>query len=325
MRPAKRPRCSASASGLRALITAALALILAGCISPLLAPEPEVFANGEAIPGADPDGPLRLMTLNLAHGRGTGFHQALQGEARARANLAEIEAMLLREQPHIIALQEADQPSGWSGDFDHVDFIAQAAGFDWGVHTAHAEGMGQSYGTAVIARLPLEDHGAYTFQPAPASLPKGFSLATIRWPGMARPIDVVSIHLEPLRQAIRQRQAVEVVAALADRNRPLILMGDFNTEWDDEDGVLRTIAGGLSLNAYVPEAGLVTYPRLKRRLDWILISCDFTFTGFRVLEDEVSDHRAVVADILPAYAHGGDAVAPRCRMNRRPEFGPGGL
>ena len=325
MRPAHRPRRAAAASGLRALIGAALALILAGCISPMLAPEPQVSASVAAPPAAAAHAPLRHSTPTQAHARGTAYPPALQGEARARANLAAIDAMLEREQPHVIALQEADQPSGWSGDFDHVDFIAAAAGVAGGGPTAPAEGMGQSYGTAVIARLPLEDHGAYTFNPAPASLPKGFSLATIRWPGMARPIDVVSVHLEPLRQAIRQRQAVELVAALADRDRPLILMGDFNTEWDDDDGVLRTIAGGLALNAYVPEAGLVTYPRLKRRLDWIHISCDFTFTGFRVLEDEVSDHRAVVADILPAYAHGGDAVAPRCRMNRRPEFGPGGL
>jgi endonuclease/exonuclease/phosphatase family metal-dependent hydrolase len=265
------------------------------------------------------------MTLNLAHGRGTGFHQALQGEARARANLAEIETLVRRELPHVIALQEADQPSGWSGAFDHVDFIAQSAGFDWGVHTAHAEGMGQSYGTAVLSRLPVEEHGAYTFQPALASLPKGFTLATVRWPEAGLDIDVVSLHLEPLRKTVRQRQARELVAALADRERPLIVMGDFNTEWDAEDGVLQTIAGGLGLNAYVPEAGLVTYPRLGRRLDWILVSCDFTFGGFRVLEDEVSDHRAVVADIESAYDYGGEAVAPRCRMNRRPEFGPGGM
>jgi endonuclease/exonuclease/phosphatase family metal-dependent hydrolase len=309
----------------RATLAGAVVLGLVGCIAPQLGPEPEVFANGARVDAAAADGELRLMTLNLAHGRGTGFHQALQGEARARANLAEIEAMLQRERPHVIALQEADRPSAWSGDFDHVDFIAQAAGFDWGVHTAHAEGMGQAYGTAVIARLPLDEHGAYTFQPAAAALPKGFTLATIQWPATGLLIDVVSVHLEPLRESVRQRQARELVAALADRDRPLILMGDFNTEWDDQDGVLQTIARGLSLNAFVPDAGLVTYPRLKRRLDWILVSCDFTFTGFRVLEDEVSDHRAVVADIRAAYAYGGAAVAPRCRMNRRPEFGPGGM
>jgi endonuclease/exonuclease/phosphatase family metal-dependent hydrolase len=308
-----------------AALAGVLVLGLAGCITSQLGPAPEVFESGDASRAAPAAEGLRLMTLNLAHGRGTGFHQALQGEARARANLAEIEAMLQREQPHVIALQEADRPSGWSGDFDHVNFIAQAAGFDWGVHTAHAEGMGQSYGTAVIARLPLDEHGAYTFQPAVAALPKGFSLATIRWPETGLTIDVVSVHLEPLRTAVRQRQARELVAALADRGRPLILMGDFNTEWDGEDGVLATIAGGLSLTAYVPTAGLVTYPRLSRRIDWILVSCDFVFSAFRVLEDEVSDHRAVVAEVRAAYAYGDEPGTRRCRMNRRPEFGPGGM
>jgi endonuclease/exonuclease/phosphatase family metal-dependent hydrolase len=309
----------------RAALAGVLVVGLAGCISSQLGPAPQVFAGSDPGAAAPAGESLRLMTLNLAHGRGTGFHQALQGEARARANLEEIEAMLEREQPHVIALQEADRPSAWSGDFDHVGFIAQAAGFDWGIHTAHAEGMGQSYGTAVIARLPLDEQGAYTFQPAVAALPKGFSLAAVRWPETGLTIDVVSVHLEPLRTAVRQRQARELVAALADRGRPLILMGDFNTEWDDEDGVLDTIAGGLSLNAYVPSAGLVTYPRFQRRLDWILVSCDFTFSAFRVLEDEVSDHRAVVAEVRAAYAYGDDAGTRRCRMNRRPEFGPGGM
>ena len=299
----------------RAGAAATLLVTLTGCISPLLGPEPEVFAGDETREAAPVDDGLRVMTLNLAHGRGTGFHQALQGKDRAMANLKEIEGIVRRERPHVIALQEADQPSGWSGDFDHVEFLANSAGFDWGVHTAHAEGVGLSYGTAVLSRLTVADYGAYTFNPAAASLPKGFSLATVEWSEAGLLIDVVSVHLEPLRMEIRQRQARELVAALADRPRPLVVMGDFNTQWDAEDGVLQTIISGLSINAYIPEAGLVTYPRLGRRLDWILVSCDLTFTHLEVLEDQVSDHRAVIADLAPAGAHSGLPVAESCRVN----------
>jgi endonuclease/exonuclease/phosphatase family metal-dependent hydrolase len=104
--------------------------------------------------------------------------------------------------------------------------------------------------------------------------------------------------MEPLREAIRQRQAVELVAALADRKRPLVMMGDFNTEWDDDDGVLKKLVDGLDLTAHAPlQEDLATFPKLDRRLDWILVSSEFRFVDFDVLDDPVSDHRAIVADL----------------------------
>jgi endonuclease/exonuclease/phosphatase family metal-dependent hydrolase len=282
-------------------ILPALLAGLAGCVSYELAPQPEVFARGSEyrVVRASVQAPrLRLLTVNLAHGRGTGFHQAFQTADDARRNLDGIEALIRREAPDVIALQEADAASAWSGQFDHVDYLARAADYDWGVHTSHARGIGLSYGTAVLSRLPVRDHAALTFVPARAALPKGFSLATVYWPEAGIELDVISVHMEPLRQAVRQRQASQLVAALADRPRPLVIMGDFNTEWDHEDGVLRQLTDELGLVAYSPEGdAIVTYPRLGRRLDWILVSEPLRFKGFHVLDDEVSDHRVVVADV----------------------------
>ncbi len=274
---------------------------LSGCVSYQLAPQPEVFDRAPAyrVVEASLEAPsLRLLSVNLAHGRGTGFHQAFQDSSDAKRNLDEVESLIGREEPDVIALQEADAPSAWSGRFDHVDYLARSAGYDWGVHTTHAKGIGLAYGTAVLSRLPVEDHAALTFAPARAALPKGFSLATVYWPEGDLEFDVVSVHMEPLRRVVRQRQAIQLVEALADRPRPLVIMGDFNTEWDHEDGVLRQLVEELQLRAYSPEGeNIVTYPRLGRRLDWILVSAPFRFDGFRVLEDEVSDHRAVIADL----------------------------
>ena len=282
----------------RAGAAATLLIALTGCISPLLGPDPEFFAGDETRESAPVDDGLRVMTLNLAHGRGNGFHQALQGKDRALANLKEIEGIVQREHPHVIALQEADQPSGWSGDFDHVEFLANSAGFDWGVHTAHAEGVGLSYGTAVLSRLTVADYGAYTFNPAAASLPKGFSLATVDWSEAGLLIDVVSVHLEPLRMEIRQRQARELVAALADRPRPLVVMGDFNSDAEDDDSPLRNLARKLDLQLFRPDTdGLSTYGSSGSRLDWILLSRQLDYVDQKIWPDVVSDHRAVVAEI----------------------------
>lgn len=274
---------------------------LPGCVGYQLGPQPDFFGPESAyqVVEASATRPrLRLLTVNLAHGRGTGFHQVFQDADDARQNLDEIEALLRREAPDVVALQEADAPSAWSGRFNHVEYLAESADYEWGVHTTHARGSGLAYGTAVLSRLPVEDHAALTFLPARAALPKGFSLATVYWPEAGLELDVVSVHMEPLRQAVRQKQAAQIVAALADRPRPLVIMGDFNTEWDHKDGVLLKLARELDLVAHSPEVDdIVTYPRLDRRLDWILISDPLRFEGFRVLRDEVSDHLVVVADI----------------------------
>jgi endonuclease/exonuclease/phosphatase family metal-dependent hydrolase len=94
-------------------------------------------------------------------------------------------------------------------------------------------------------------------------------------------------------------------------------MGDFNTEWDHEDGVLRQLTDELGLVAYSPEGdAIVTYPRLGRRLDWILVSEPLRFKGFHVLDDEVSDHRVVVADV---EVHGAESRPGVVRLDLQSE------
>ena len=63
---------------------------------------------------------LRVVTLNLGHGRGTASHQALLKRMRIQSNLDGIASVLRQEGPDIVGLQEADAPSWWSGGFDHV-------------------------------------------------------------------------------------------------------------------------------------------------------------------------------------------------------------
>ena len=53
------------------------------------------------------------------------------------------------------------------------------------------------------------------------------------------------------------------------------------------------------------DPALGTFRVLSRRTDWICISQDWTFQSFQVLEDEVSDHKFIVANIaFPVAATG---------------------
>lgn len=265
-------------------------------------------------PVATPDpGTLSLMTLNTAHGRGRGAHQLLQRSERQRQNLDAIAAVLQREQPALVALQEADGECVWSGSFNHVRYLAESGGLRQYVRGELVSWPGLSHGIALMSQLDLDDPLAVTFRPSPGGTAKGYVISTIEWPGEPDlQVDVVSVHLEAFRPSLRERQAEDLVAVVSQRERPLIVMGDFNTHWGGRREVLPRLAAALELQAYEPNArGHASLPMLGRRLDWILISDEFEFLRYETLDDSLSDHRAVVAEIglRPGIADSEDAVA----------------
>jgi endonuclease/exonuclease/phosphatase family metal-dependent hydrolase len=251
---------------------------------------------------------LKVMTLNIAHGRGEGFHQLLQTRVETQSNLDAIATLLTQQYPDITALQEADGPSYWSGNIDHVEYLAEQGQFSQYVRANHVSGYGLFYGTAFVTNLEMKHTEAITFEPELSMAPKGFIVATVSWPGEpCVELDVVSVHLDFSSEAIRRRQAAELVDILRTRNRPMVVMGDFNTRWDKDNSALHLIVQELGLSPYKPEqAGLETFARFGHRLDWILISPRFEFRSYNVINDKVSDHRAVVAELaLNHEVHAG--------------------
>jgi endonuclease/exonuclease/phosphatase family metal-dependent hydrolase len=276
---------------------------LQGCATANLNAAPAVRAypaDAERVHGVNEarEGRLRIMTFNIAHGRGESFHQLLQDSTTTLANLDSIAALLRDSGAHVVALQEADAPSFWSGNFNHIDHLADNAAFSRSVHGLHVDAMGLAYGTALIARIDLRDPQAITFDPELSSVPKGFVVSTINWPGRADvEVDVVSIHLDHASAATRRSQAAELITALQHRQRPVILMGDFNSDWQ-ENSTVQHISQALGLTAYRPEdTGLETFPAFGQRLDWILVSKGIAFRSYAVLPDPLSDHRGVLAEL----------------------------
>ena len=253
----------------------------------------------EVVPEGDRT--LKVMTLNIAHGRRKAFHQALQKRTTIEANLDEVAKVFLREGPDIVALQEADGPSIWSGNFDHVDYLARSAGFSHHCRGEHVEGMKLSYGTALLSRLPLDDCRSITFAPSPPTFSKGFVVGTIQWPG--RPdlkVDVVSLHLDFSRKSVRQKQIQKMITELSQRENPLIIMGDFNCDWAGKEPSLRTLAEQLDVVADKPAAeDMLTFPKSKKRLDWVLVSPELELVEYKTIPDTLSDHHGVVAVLRP--------------------------
>jgi len=298
-----------------------LSLLLQSCATSNLHSTPIVqsYQNpNSGVSGFDEnsESALTVMTLNIAHGRGDSFHQLLQRSDTTLANLGTIAALLKTTDADIVALQEADGPSFWSGNFDHVEYLANQASFGHSVHGAHVDGIGLSYGTALLANLELHDAQAVTFDPALSPVPKGFVVSTIRWPDMpCVDIDVVSIHLDFVSESVRRKQVMELIGILQARNRLMIIMGDLNSEWQLHNSRVKHLTQALALSAYSPErTDLDTFPAFGERLDWILVSPELKFRSYRILADVVSDHRGVVAELVLDNATRASATGNSCSL-----------
>ena len=248
-----------------------------------------------------PDRSVRIFSLNMSHGRNTALNQLFVDKERTYQNLDKIAVLLDTINPDVVALQEADAPSRWSGNFDHVAYVAQQSGFPCLVHGLHSRTWISSYRTALLSRSRPAESASMQFSPSWPSKQKGFVSATLDWSvGQQRvSITFVSVHLDFLRARVRDRQVSELVKYLSDIDGPLVLMGDLNSQWALDKSPVRMLADELDLRAFYPERdGLGTYKKSSgKRLDWILISQELEFREFKVLPDVVADHSAVYAEI----------------------------
>lgn len=244
---------------------------------------------------------LKVMTINLGHGKGRGLLQEFVGNNKTRQNLDDVAELLERERPHVVAFQEADIKSRRSGNFNHVHYIAERAGYGQVIHSAHVKGLGLYHGTALISKLPMSDPLSVTFDPAFPLPDKGFTVCAVEFGARATKVDVVSVHLDLIRNSARRRQARQMVDFLSGRENPLVVMGDFNCQLQNSKEVFAILRDELDLSAYeLCSEDLDTYPFLGRRLDWILISSELEFHSYTVSEDRVSDHLAVVSELARA-------------------------
>ena len=244
---------------------------------------------------------LTLLTLNASHGRKTAWNQMLVSKKRTYENLGLIASLLNETNADIVALQEADAPSRWSGKFDHVDFLRDNTEYRCSLMGRHADTWLFTFGTALLSRVRMSYVDSVSFPATPPTTSKGFVKTSISWDvrGHRVPVTIVSVHLDFSRKSVRDRQIGILVEELKDTESPLIVMGDFNSRWDQKRSHVQQLAQALELKAYEPQNDLLgTYKKTDgKRLDWILVSHDLTFSRYEVLPDIVSDHLAVYAEL----------------------------
>ena len=134
-----------------------------------------------------------------------GYHLVFQPRPAHEANLDAISIVIRRESPDVVALQEADGPSFWSGRFNHVEYLARSSGYNYYLQCEHARGMGLSYGNALISALPLRNPSGSAFERSFITAPEGFLVSMIEWPGHPDfEVDVVSVHFAVFSKSLAE-------------------------------------------------------------------------------------------------------------------------
>ncbi|WP_165954365.1 endonuclease/exonuclease/phosphatase family protein [Seongchinamella unica] len=284
------------------MLAGAMSLLLLSC-NTIRAEEPRqqplTVQHNDSAAIAPPGEILRVATLNIAHGRGQSLNQLLVSTEDIAGNLDRIAQFLRSKSIHIAALQEVDSPSAWSGNIDQANVLARIAGYPWWVQASHASLWIARYGTAILSTLPIPAAVSLDFSPSPPTAGKGFTLAQIEWdPGAGETVmvDVISIHMDFSRESVRRAQLDELAALMNNRQHPVILMGDFNSETLAASLMASAAENQRHLNTWVDDKSeLFTYK--KKRLDWIIVSDELEFVSYTTAQDLLSDHKAVIAEL----------------------------
>lgn len=231
------------------------------------------------------------MTLNIVHGTRVPLPPALYPRGRLRANLDAIARVVVRERPDVVAMQEADG----GGRLDRVAYLAGAAALSELVHDATPRDPAMRHGAALLSRLSLSNTASSAFATGVGD-DKGWVVARVAAPGLV--LDIASVHLAPFGAKRRRRQIERLVAELADRARPLVVLGDLNCPWRGPDEGVGLLARRLGLRPCDADPSPThVFAGVRQRLDWILVSDELEVRRHRTLPDRVSDHRAVLADL----------------------------
>ncbi len=252
---------------------------------------------------------LRLLTFNIAHGRGTmPVHQSLRSTARIRANLLKIAALIKRLGADIVAVQEIDENSRWNGSFNHLTFLSEHCGLPFTAIGLTNERGGRyplNYGNGVLSRWPIMHAESTTFGRRQLG-DKGFIFVEIELEA-GRLLPLINLHLHHNSRRKRLLQAAILMKFMTERGlqrrshwvAPPILCGDFNNTATRPDATAMLLGFCEQSNNYalLPKTGR-TFPAAlpALSLDFILLPEECHPVHSEVVRCYLSDHRPVLVD-----------------------------
>ena len=240
---------------------------------------------------------MRLLLYNIRYGVGAGasMHMPLPGAGYLLGNqsvLPDITAFIKSTDPDIVGLIEVDTGSIRSRRVNQAETIAAELGMNSSYET--------KYGTRSINQLlPIIRKQGNAFLAAPRVHGESFHYFDT---GIKRLIielemddfAVFLVHLS-LKYRHRHLQLRKLYDLIEETKKPVIVAGDFNTFWGENEIYLFMRAAGLK-SANVKS--LPSYPSRapRKELDFILYQDGIEVSNFDIPQVRHSDHLPLICD-----------------------------
>lgn len=234
---------------------------------------------------------LRVMSFNVKHGIGLGKRPLAE-------NMARQAAILRREQPDLLALQEIDEGTQRVSGMRQTSWFAAELGMPAQAFAKFMDYDGGEYGLAVLSRFADAESQRLVLPPGKRE-PRAACVHIITpRPGLR--LAFVCVHFDWLRRsAERVAQARALIARLDALQLPCIVAGDYNDVPDSETCALFR-AAGFSL---LPKAnGPATFPGTRgAEIDHVALrgtpGVRLVGAPIRILEEDASDHYPIVTEV----------------------------
>ena len=240
---------------------------------------------------------MRLLVYNIRYGVGIGVppHVPVPGAGYLfgnPGNLERITTFLKSRDPDIVGLIEVDMGSMRTGRVNQAEQIARALGHFSAYECKYGEESVNQYlpilrkqGNAFLAAPRIEGERFHYFD-------QGIKRLIIELE-----LDDIAIFLVHLSLKYRHRhfQLRHLYELVKKSRKPVIVAGDFNTFWGENEIFLFKEAAGLrSAN----RDGLPSYPSRAPRLelDFILYSRGIEVEHFEIPRVDFSDHLPLICD-----------------------------
>ncbi len=232
---------------------------------------------------------MRFVLYNIRYATGVKTRNYARPSSR---NLERIAAFLREQEPDIIGLVEVDLGSYRSGFRNQAQLLAESLGH---FHSHAVKYQADSFwrrlpvlgkqGNAFLARDRIRNETFHFFEQGMKRLVIELELDQVV---------VFLVHLA-LGSRARHQQLGALYNLLKGAQKPVLVAGDFNALWGEQEIELFLAATGLQ-NANT--AKLPTYPsrRPHRHLDFILHSPGIIVREFRIPPVPYSDHLPLVLD-----------------------------
>lgn len=251
---------------------------------------------------------LRIVTFNIAHGRGLMPVQGMASSRRIRSNLRKIGQLLTRLEPDIVAIQEIDERSRWAGNFDHLDYLKDFTDLPYavfGINNRREGLINLAYGNAFLSKYPIIESETVVFGRSKVG-EKGFLFSEFDVDGQRVPM--VNLHLHYASRIHRFRQMDRLLAYLREKERlrPVrwsvspIVCGDFNNPGSHRGDATSSLLSHLyDFDDYVlhPKTGKTfPAPLPSRLLDFVFLPPGCSDVHSEVVRTVLSDHRPVLIE-----------------------------